>query len=53
MKTQASKKLVLNKKNIVELNDVNLNNVKGGGPTQVYSIIPPMNTSHFCNKVQN
>lgn len=59
MKTQASKKLVFSKKNITELNDINLNNVMGGTTTSIpdtiicHSVLPPMDTSIFCRLGEN
>ncbi|WP_452598969.1 class I lanthipeptide [Pontimicrobium sp. MEBiC01747] len=64
MKTQAQNKLQFNKQNIIELNDVNMANIKGGTQTistlqcltpdvatSLGSIIPPRDTSWFCNMV--
>ncbi|WP_452602992.1 class I lanthipeptide [Pontimicrobium sp. MEBiC06410] len=60
MKTQAKNKLQFNKQNIIELNDANMANIKGGTDTIstiqctlnssiVESIMPPRGTSWLCS----
>lgn len=57
MKNQAKKKLTFNKKNIIELNEVQLQNVNGGWITSfnpnTVSILPPIETSEFCGQFED